>query len=146
MNIPDHISLSLETIFGILYTLIRVRKILYPGSGMEKIRIRDKYPGSATLGPSFLTVVWSGSTPAPFPPSCEQIVALSQSSCVSPVQLTDGGWGGGEGAGGEPKLYNRKIDIPQHRYKGGCGSGSAWILVAGSYQYTAIESYRIAIY
>jgi hypothetical protein len=58
MNIPDHISFSLETIFWV--------KILNffnadPGSGMEKyrtrirdpgwkkIRVRDVYPGSATL-------------------------------------------------------------------------------------------------
>jgi hypothetical protein len=46
MNKPDHISESLETIFRI--------KIRYffdgdPGLGMEKIRIRNKHPGSATL-------------------------------------------------------------------------------------------------
>jgi hypothetical protein len=46
MNNPDHISESLEPIFWV--------KILEffdvdPGSGMEKIRIRDKHPGSATL-------------------------------------------------------------------------------------------------
>jgi hypothetical protein len=46
MKNPDHISESLETIFR--------DKILKffdadPGSGMEKIRIRDKHPGSATL-------------------------------------------------------------------------------------------------
>jgi hypothetical protein len=34
MNIPNHISESL--------------KIFNPGSGMEKIRIQNKYPGSAT--------------------------------------------------------------------------------------------------
>ncbi len=56
MKIPDHISESLETIFG-----VKVLKFfdvdadpgifltLDPGSGMEKIRIRDKHPGSATL-------------------------------------------------------------------------------------------------
>ena len=56
MNNPDHISESLKTIFwvkilkffdadpgyGIFLTLDQ-------GSGMEKIRIRDKHPGSATL-------------------------------------------------------------------------------------------------
>jgi hypothetical protein len=30
-------------------------------------------------------------------PSCQQIVSLSQSSCVSSVQLTDGRGGGGRG-------------------------------------------------
>ncbi len=58
MNIPDNFSVSVETIVwvkilkfcdadpdpgsGIILTL-------YPGSGMEKIRIQDKQPGPATL-------------------------------------------------------------------------------------------------
>jgi hypothetical protein len=46
MNNPEHISESLETIFG-----VKIRKFFDAdlGSGMEKIRIRDKHPGSATL-------------------------------------------------------------------------------------------------
>jgi hypothetical protein len=59
MNIPDHISESLETIFW-----VKILKFfdadagswnrfltLDPGSGMEKFGsgIRDKHPGSATL-------------------------------------------------------------------------------------------------
>jgi hypothetical protein len=46
MNNPDHISQSLETIF-----FIKILKFFNadPGSGMEKSRIRDKHPGSATL-------------------------------------------------------------------------------------------------
>ncbi len=56
INNPDHISESLETICG-----VKILKFLVadPGSGMEKIRIRDgknsnpgsgiKHPGSATL-------------------------------------------------------------------------------------------------
>jgi hypothetical protein len=52
MNIPDHISESLETIF-------RVKIIKFfdadPESGMEKIRIRDNHPGSATLLRTILT-------------------------------------------------------------------------------------------
>jgi hypothetical protein len=49
MNNPDHISKSLETIFW-----VKIFKFFDadPGSGMEKIRIRDKHPGSETLGPS----------------------------------------------------------------------------------------------
>ncbi len=45
MNSPDHISESLETIFWvrILQSLIRIQD--------GKKRIRDKYPGSATLAP-----------------------------------------------------------------------------------------------
>jgi hypothetical protein len=48
MNNADHISESLETIIWvkILNSLKRNRD---PGSGMEKILIRDKHPGSATL-------------------------------------------------------------------------------------------------
>ncbi len=43
---PDHMSESLETIFW-----VRIIKFFDadPGFGMEKIRIRDKHPGSATL-------------------------------------------------------------------------------------------------
>jgi hypothetical protein len=57
-NIPDNISESLETIFGSKYLnyLLRIRirdpeifLTLDPGSGMEKIRIRDKLLGSAPL-------------------------------------------------------------------------------------------------
>jgi hypothetical protein len=56
MNIPDHISESLQTIFW-----VKILKFfdadadpgiflsLDPGSGMKKIRIQDKQPGSATL-------------------------------------------------------------------------------------------------
>jgi hypothetical protein len=58
MNIRDLISESLETIFWVkdLNSLMRMQirdpeifLTLYPGSGMEKIRIRDKHPGSAPL-------------------------------------------------------------------------------------------------
>jgi hypothetical protein len=45
MNNPDHISENLETTFGvkILKLLMRIRdgKNSDPGSGMDKIRIRD---------------------------------------------------------------------------------------------------------
>jgi hypothetical protein len=43
MNNPDHISESLETIFW-----VKILKFFDadPGSGMEKIRIRDKHAGS----------------------------------------------------------------------------------------------------
>jgi hypothetical protein len=46
MNNPDHISESFETIFW-----GKIQKFFGadPGSEMEKIRIRDKHPGSATL-------------------------------------------------------------------------------------------------
>jgi hypothetical protein len=46
MNNPDIISESLETIF-----LVKILKFfdVDPESGMEKIRIRDRHPGSATL-------------------------------------------------------------------------------------------------
>ncbi len=54
MNNPDHVSESLRNYFlGLKYlnSLMRIRdpgwKIF--GSGMEKIRIRDKHPSSATL-------------------------------------------------------------------------------------------------
>jgi len=48
--------------------------------------------------------------PYPPPPSRQQVGSLSQSSCVSPVELTDDkregeGAGGGRGGGGA-KLYD----------------------------------------
>jgi hypothetical protein len=42
-------------------------------------------------GPSFLAVVLIGF----FPPSCQQIVSFSPSSCVSLVELTERRGGGG---------------------------------------------------
>ncbi len=41
---------------------------------------------------AFFSVVWFGSAPRPPPPhlTSEQLASLSQSSCVSPVQLADG--------------------------------------------------------
>jgi hypothetical protein len=48
MNSPDHISESLETIFW-----VKILKFFVsdadPGLEIEKIRIRDKHPGSTTL-------------------------------------------------------------------------------------------------
>jgi hypothetical protein len=57
MNNPDHIFKSLETIFFIfLFFWVKILKFFGEdpgwkqfGSGMEKSRIRDKHPGSATL-------------------------------------------------------------------------------------------------
>jgi hypothetical protein len=53
MNNPDHISKSLETIFGLKYSnsFMRIQDPGWEkfGSGMEKTWIRDKHPGSATL-------------------------------------------------------------------------------------------------
>jgi hypothetical protein len=62
MNNPDHICLSLETIF-LVFFWVKILKFFDadPGSGMETVRIRDagwkkvgsgirdKHPGSATL-------------------------------------------------------------------------------------------------
>ncbi len=45
INNPDHISVSLETFFD-----------ADPGSGMEKIRLRDKHSGSATMRPSYVSI------------------------------------------------------------------------------------------
>jgi hypothetical protein len=54
MNIPDHISESLETIFRVKKNLkylmrIRIRNLFDPGSGKEKFGIRYKQTESATL-------------------------------------------------------------------------------------------------
>jgi hypothetical protein len=57
MNNPAHIYESLETIyFGLKYlNLLKYLKYFDadPGSEMEKIRIRDKHPGSTTLSIRF---------------------------------------------------------------------------------------------
>jgi hypothetical protein len=48
-------------------------------------------------GPGFLAFVRFGSTPNPQSPTLrEQVVSLSQSSCLSPVALSDGRGGGGD--------------------------------------------------
>jgi hypothetical protein len=51
MNIPDHISESLETIFGLKRLGLFDADLFDHESGMEKFGsgIRDKQPGSATL-------------------------------------------------------------------------------------------------
>ncbi len=51
MNILDHISDSLKTIVWVkrLNSSMRIRESFDSGSGMGKIRIRDKHPESATL-------------------------------------------------------------------------------------------------
>jgi hypothetical protein len=57
MNNPKHIFESLETIFGVKILEFfdtdpgfGIRNLFDPGSLIEKIQIRDKLPGSATLG------------------------------------------------------------------------------------------------
>jgi hypothetical protein len=50
MNIPDHFSESLETVFRVKNTILKLFDAdLDTRSGMEKIGIRDKHPISATL-------------------------------------------------------------------------------------------------
>jgi hypothetical protein len=56
MNIPDHISQRLETIFWVKILQFcdadsdaGSGNLFDTGSGMEKNRIRDKHPGSSTL-------------------------------------------------------------------------------------------------
>jgi hypothetical protein len=46
---PDHISESLETIFGVLTFFDADPGWKNFASRMEKIKIRDKHPGSATM-------------------------------------------------------------------------------------------------
>ncbi len=56
MNNPDHISESLETMFW-----IKILKFFdaNPVSRMEKMRIRNKHPGSATLERSSVADPWN---------------------------------------------------------------------------------------
>ncbi len=65
-------------------------------------------------GPGFLVVVWFGSSPTPSPPlptDLQEVVSLSQTSCVSPVELTDRRGGGG---GGEPSHTTTRKHGPLH--------------------------------
>ncbi len=61
-------------------------------------------------GPSFHAVLWFSISPPPaphpFPPSTLHVVSLSQSSCVSPVELNDER--GREGGGRGTKTYHRE--------------------------------------
>jgi hypothetical protein len=50
-------------------------------------------------GPGFLADVWFGSSSIPSSLYSQQVVSLSQSSFASPVDLTDGREGGGDGGG-----------------------------------------------
>ncbi len=62
-------------------------------------------------GPGFLAVVWFGSTqPTSLPLSRQQVASLSQSSCVSPVELADGREG--EGVGVEPNHIPKRKPGP----------------------------------
>ncbi len=59
--------------------------------------------------PGFLAIVWFGSSPTPL--SSQQVVSLSQSSCVSPVEIKCRRGGGG-GAGEEPNHTTAKKPGP----------------------------------
>ncbi len=48
--------------------------------------------------------------PPPLSPRQQKLYSLSQSSSVSPVKLSEGRWGGGEGVGEEPN--NRTVRKP----------------------------------
>jgi hypothetical protein len=48
--------------------------------------------------------------PPPLSPCCEHVVSLSQSSCESPVELTDERGGGGSGGGAKP--YDHEKGVP----------------------------------
>ncbi len=58
MNIPDHISESLETIFWVLKISDADPDLFDSGSGIqdEKIMIRNNHPGSATLKSTFFFI------------------------------------------------------------------------------------------
>jgi hypothetical protein len=70
--------------------------------------------------PGLLGLVGFGSSPTPSPLSCQQ-VASPQSSCVSPVELTDGR-GGGKGGGRGAKSYIIQLFLT-HAYLDPAGTG-----------------------
>ncbi len=62
-------------------------------------------------GPSFLAVVWFGSSPIPYTPLFrQQVVSLSQSSCMSPGEDTKGSGGG---VGEEPNHTTARNPVSQ---------------------------------
>jgi hypothetical protein len=68
-ELPDHISENLETIFRLKYLILCCGcgfgsgNLFDPKSGMEKIRIRDEHPGSATLHIIIITLLGSNISP-----------------------------------------------------------------------------------
>ncbi len=80
-------------------------------------------------GPGFHAILWFGSSSTPSPLSSKQIVSLSQSSCVSPVELT-GRWGKGWYGGGAKSydiekawsLINHPILSAEYGHTGYCRS------------------------
>ncbi len=70
---------------------------------------------------SYLAFVRFGSSPITFPhPSpCQQVVSFSQSSFVSPVELTDGRGGEEEGVGEKPNQSIRPREIIQYSLPSG---------------------------
>ncbi len=69
-------------------------------------------------GPGLTVFVWFGSSPTPCP---QQVVSLSQSFCLSPLELTDGG-----GWGEEPKSYDgeKALSSINHSILSGYQSGT----------------------
>ncbi len=63
-------------------------------------------------GPGFLAAVWFGSSLTPG----QQLVSLSQSSGVFPVQLTAGRGGKGVGGGGGAQSYGREKAWPSRNH------------------------------
>ncbi len=52
-------------------------------------------------GPGFIDFVYFGSLPTPCPLSRKQVISLSQSFCVPPIELTNGRGGGAKSCDGE---------------------------------------------
>ncbi len=73
----------------------------------ENYRVRIREFWMIYRGPGFHAILWFGSSSTPSPLSSKQIVSLSQSSCVSPVELT-GRWGKGRYGGGAKSCDSEK--------------------------------------
>ncbi len=85
------------------------------GSGLHTCIGQPREYWMIYRGPGFIAVVWFGSSPNPSPsrprpPSVSCLVSLSQSSCISPVELTDGR--GGRGGGGAKSNDDEKAWSP----------------------------------
>ncbi len=75
--------------------------------------------------PGFLAVVWFGSSPTLFPLSRQQVVSLSPSSYVSPVEPTH--WGGGGMWWGRSQIIRRRESLVLYKsFNTLCTHGSNW--------------------
>ncbi len=91
------------------YSIDIIRAWVFSRVFFDGLKYRDKTRDLWMIyrGLGFLMVVWIGY----FLPSASFLYTISRSSCVSPVELTDGTEGGGRGA----ESYHRKESVALYK-------------------------------